>query len=73
MKEPIQVWFFEDAPDEYKSLSTCGGDEDYLAYVPASYKGLHIGWLESGSFGACGSIYKFQLPNGDSIVIGSHA
>lgn len=32
--ECLQVWKFEDAPEEFRALSTSGGDEDWLALVP---------------------------------------
>lgn len=32
---PIRVWRFEDAPEEFRRLSRCGGDEDWVAHVPA--------------------------------------
>ena len=31
----IKVWRFEDAPKKYRALSTNGGDEDWIAFVPA--------------------------------------
>ena len=30
----LQVWKWDDAPDEWKKLSTWSGDEDWLALVP---------------------------------------
>ena len=34
---PIQVWRFDEAPEEYQRLATRGGDEDWLAVVPKEY------------------------------------
>ena len=72
MNNPILVWRFYKAPQEYQNLSDNGGDEDWLAFVPAEYSDDYLGWLEHGSFGVC-SIDKYDLPNGDSVYIGSHA
>jgi hypothetical protein len=33
----IKIWNWEDAPDEYKSLSTHGGDETYVAFIPDGF------------------------------------
>ena len=70
--EPILVWEFRSAPEEFRSLSTNGGDEDWLAVVPASFAGQYIGWLEDGSFGAC-DVDKYMLPDGRVVYIGSHS
>jgi hypothetical protein len=35
IKNAILVWPFHDAPEELKALSTNGGDEDWVALVPA--------------------------------------
>jgi hypothetical protein len=71
----IRVWAFEDAPEELRSLSTSGGDEDWLALLPPKHAGQHIGWLDSGhSFGCC-DVQSYQHPElpGYEIRIGSHA
>jgi len=33
----ILLWKFDDAPEEYKLLSTHGGDENYVAFIPDSF------------------------------------
>lgn len=70
--EPIKVWRWEDAPEEFKELSPHGGDEDWVALVPAYLKNEIIGWLEYGSFGCC-DISKHGLPDGNEVRIGAHA
>lgn len=35
-KEPIKVWEWSDAPEEFRALSTHGGDEDWVVFVPYS-------------------------------------
>jgi len=73
IKEPILVWRFEDAPPEYKVFSVNGGDQDWLARVPAHMQGQEdIGWLESPAFGAY-DVEKFVLPDGGVLYIGSHS
>lgn len=32
----ILVWRWEDAPQEYRDLSTHGGDEDWVVFIPRS-------------------------------------
>lgn len=79
-ERPVTVWDFEDAPTEYQALSKSGGDEDYIALVPAEYEDgnkhdLFNFLTENGSyawFGCC-DIDVFDLPNGDKVYIGSHA
>lgn len=72
-KEPIKVWRFEGAPEEYKKLSEHGGDEDWVALIPPHYTAEYIGWMDpGGSFGYC-KIYEYQLENGFVVRIGAHA
>lgn len=75
--EPIKVWKFEDAPEELKNMSTSGGDEDWIALIPPSYKNEYIGFLDEGtSFGCC-SVDEFFIHigfyEGYTVLIGSHA
>ena len=30
----IYMWSFAEAPQQYKNLSTHGGDEDWVVYIP---------------------------------------
>ena len=39
MTEPLKVWEFNDAPPEYCELSTHGGDEDWVVFIPHSRVG----------------------------------
>lgn len=76
MTEPIQVWPFYDAPEEYQNLSTNGGDEDWLAFIPADVwekSGEYISWMGDGGtpFGVCGTSY-YPVSNG-VVAIGCHA
>lgn len=77
--KPILVWRFPDAPQEYKDRSQHGGDEDWLAVVPASfYTNAEEDWQDpywlqgSGRFGPC-EISREVLPDGDVLFIGAHA
>jgi len=74
--EPILVWEFEYAPAEYQKLSTNGGDEDWLAFIPTEtwlkMNCLIPLWMHSGTdFGICDSDI-YYLADG-VVVIGCHA
>lgn len=69
----ITVWRFADAPAEWRALSPHGGDEDWLALVPAVLGGSWIPWLEDGGpFGRC-EVSIHLLSDGSRIYIGAHA
>lgn len=70
--EPIKVWRFEDAPEEYRKLSTNGGDEDWLALIPHAQANDYISWTESGGFDACQDPSTYYHADG-IIKIGAHA
>lgn len=72
MSEPILVWRFDDAPEEYQRLSVHGGDEDWLAVLPLPLADAWIGWLESGPFGIY-DISRHRLDDGRVVCIGAHA
>lgn len=74
MSDPILVWRFHDAPQEFQDLSRHGGDEDWLAVVPASMVGDYIPWLEEGrgGFGVC-DVEEHRLADGRAVFIGAHA
>jgi hypothetical protein len=69
--DAIVIWRFKNAPEELKALSTAGGDEDWVALVPADQKDDYISWLESSSFGVCSiDAYDYE---GMKVYIGCHA
>lgn len=69
----ILVWRWDDAPGELRTLSDHGGDEDWLALIPAALADEWIGWMESGgSFGCC-RVSEHDLPDGRRVRIGAHA
>lgn len=68
----IAAWPFDEAPGELRALSRHGGDEDWLALVPARLAEMWIPWLEHGPFGVC-DISKHTLPDGRVVFIGAHA
>lgn len=69
----IMVWRWWDAPGELCALSDHGGDEDWVALIPAILADEWIGWMESGtSFGCC-SVSERTLPDGRVVRIGAHA
>lgn len=69
----IQVWKFCDAPEELSNQSTHGGDEDWVALVPAAYKDEWIGWLESGTPFGCCDVTKTDQADGSILFIGAHS
>lgn len=72
LSKTIRVWAWEETPEHLKALSTHGGDEDWVAFVPPHYADHWIGWLESGTpFGVC-EVYKYECSNG-VVYIGAHA
>lgn len=38
MNDCILLWPWDDAPEEYRQLSTNGGDEDRVAFVPEKFR-----------------------------------
>lgn len=64
---PILVWNFDDAPTELQALSPHGGDEDWLALVPAENASRYIDWLDDDDH-----VSKHELPNGSVVYIVSH-
>jgi len=70
---PITVWPFYDAPLELRALSDHGGDEDWLALVPARFRFNMPAWLESGTrFGVC-DVSEHVLQDGRIVCIGAHS
>ncbi len=74
MTEPIKVWRFHEAPEEYQALSPHGGDEDWVALIPTSSNpNDYYPWMEKGSpFGVC-DVSEHELPDGSVIRIGAHS
>jgi hypothetical protein len=68
----IKVWRFEGAPREYRDLSTNGGDEDWIAFIPSALAEEYIGWLESGSSFGCCCVDEYKVEGG-VICIGCHS
>lgn len=67
----ILIWRFDDAPGELQALSTNGGDEDWVALLPAAMKDEWIPWLDVDAFGCC-SRDRYEY-DGRTVIIGSHA
>lgn len=50
MDKPIvEIWYFDDAPQEWQDLSPHGGDEDYIVIMRDESNSIYY-LLESGSF-----------------------
>jgi len=76
--DPILVWRFEEAPEEYQRLSDHFGDEDWIAFIPDTHKESQGSleniptWMEGGPFG-CVMDPTIRKVTGGKIVIGAHA
>ena len=73
--EPILVWSFKNAPNEFRNLSENGGDEDWVAVIPPNSVNKYISWMDEGTpFGCCNvEYYKHPNKNGYQVAIGSHS
>jgi hypothetical protein len=74
-EKTIRVWKFYDAPEELRALSPHGGDEDWLALIPAALRRERewYGWMESGTpFGVC-DVSVHELADGGEVRIGAHS
>lgn len=74
-REPIRVWRFHEAPEEFRNAFSIQDDVDWLAFVPASYRNDYDGgkpsWIEFGTFGPC-EVEERVLDSG-TIYAGYHA
>jgi hypothetical protein len=70
----IRVWPFHDAPEALRALSDHGGDEDWLALIPAELVDAHdYRWMKEGSeFGVC-DVSSHELADGAEVRIGTHS
>lgn len=69
----IAVWRWDDAPADLKAHSRHGGDEDWVALLPAAFGGDVPAWMESGTPFGCCDVQTTALPDGSTVVIGAHA
>ena len=65
------IWAYWDAPGELRCLSEHGGDEDWLALVPAG-EALPY-WMESGAGFGSSDVSEHRLHDGRTVYIGAHA
>ena len=63
---PILIWQFYDAPEHYRSLSTHGGDEDGVVFIPKGVEEPY--WLEQ-LWCRYGDPDRVELPDGSGTVI----
>lgn len=68
----ICVFKWEHAPQALKDLSQHGGDEDWVAFLPANLLGEYIPWMRRGGFGIC-SVSTIWFEDGSRVCIGAHA
>lgn len=74
----IIVWRFEDAPEEYRRLSTNGGDEDWVILIPVELsepndKRCYGCEYIFDHFDAGNEPQRFVLEDNSIVLIGSHA
>lgn len=67
----IRVWEFDDAPQELRSLTTNGGDEDWIAVLPPGTSAPM--WAAEGTPFGCCCVDRHELPDGRVVLIGCHA
>lgn len=67
----IKIFPFHAAPEGLAELSTNGGDEDWIAVVPAGFD-VPFFLEEGGRFGCC-TVEKHEHWSGCKILIGCHA
>lgn len=67
----IVVWKFDDAPWALRALSTYGGDEEWIAWIPAGYPHW-VSWIDGvGQFGGA-DVTERTLPSGAVVRISAH-
>lgn len=69
-KPSIRVWPFHVAPLEFQQLSYMGGDEDWVAHVPAGWP--KPSWLDGTTFGIQDTV-EFDMDDGSKVYIGCHS
>ena len=67
----IIIWSFYEAPGELRCLSRHGGDEDWIALVPADME--QPSWMESGTRFGCCNVSEHTFEDGRQVFIGAHA
>lgn len=67
----IRVWTFADAPQELRALMGRGGNENWIAVVPATYEDRHyVEWLDPGYFGP--NVDTRKLADGTTVYLAYH-
>lgn len=72
LRRAIRVWRQCDTPNELIDLVSYGGDEDWVAHVPAA-GGKDPAWLEEGGRFGCCSVHVSESPDGGHLHTGCHA
>ena len=81
--EPIRIWPFHDAPEEFQRLSPHCGDEDWVAHVPSYLPNDLPGFLtrtatsadypEYGTHFGISGFSTHILEDASLVLIGAHA
>ena len=71
----IQIWQWEDAPEELKALSTNGGGEEWVALIPPKLAEEWIPWLDEFTPFApvCLEVHEHPKLPGYKVRIGCHS
>lgn len=69
----IEIWRFDDAPQEWRELSQHGGDEDYIVLMDTLLADTSwIGEVVVERVTVCNR-ERYDLPGGQTIFITAHA
>lgn len=70
--EPIKMWPFHDAPEDLQALSRHGGDEDWIAVVPAHLAASPLAEDIEDRLPVC-DCQRIRRDDGSLVMIGAHA
>lgn len=70
-RRPILIWSWNDAPLEYRALIFDSGDEDWVAFIPDSFRG-DPSFLDEGTPFGCFKVSERSVEGG-TVRIGAHA
>ena len=68
---PIQIWAWDDAPEEYRALSVCDDDEAWVAFLPDNWGKDLPPWMSVGTPFAVCNLHRYKVENG-LIYIGAN-
>lgn len=69
----IEIWPFDKAPERYRNMCNVGGDEDWIALVPAKLAGSWLPFLEQNKFGNDVDQIPMNDGTGRMLLVSTHA